>query len=75
MIVLASTLAAAAAAAQERGSAADQVACTPDVLKLCSALIPDEGAIIGCLREKREPLSPACSKVFLPALRRRNHQR
>ena len=64
-----------AVVAQERGSESDQIACTPDVLKLCSGSIPDEDAIIACLQSKRQELSPACSRVFFPALNRRNHRR
>ena len=62
-------------AAQERGSESDQIACTPDVFKLCSAFIPDEDGIIKCLQSKHQDLSPACAQVFFPALNRRNHRR
>jgi hypothetical protein len=39
-------------------------ACTPDVFRLCSAQIPNQGKIVACLRHNREKLSPACRKVF-----------
>jgi hypothetical protein len=42
----------------------DQMACTPDVYRLCSQYIPDEGAITSCLRQRVANLSPACQKVF-----------
>ncbi len=68
-------LAPTGAIAQERGSEADQIACTPDVFRLCSASIPNVEEIIACLQSKRADLSPGCAKAFGPALRRRNHQR
>ena len=52
------------ALAQHAGSMEDQVACTPDVYRLCSSLIPDEDAIVGCLTRNRQSLSPACKQVF-----------
>ncbi|MGH1591615.1 hypothetical protein ACRBEV_28610 [Methylobacterium phyllosphaerae] len=42
---------------------ADRAACTPDVMRLCSAQIPNAGAITLCLREKRMVLSTACRTV------------
>jgi hypothetical protein len=54
----------AAALAQNRGSADDQLACTPDVYKLCSSYIPDEDAITACLEQHKPQLSPGCRAVF-----------
>lgn len=54
----------AAAWAQDRGSADDQLACTPDVYKLCSGNIPDEDAITACLEQHKAQLSPGCKAVF-----------
>jgi hypothetical protein len=54
----------AAALAQDRGSADDQMACTPDVYRLCSGNIPDEDAITVCLQQHKAQLSPACKAVF-----------
>lgn len=51
-------------AAAHRGSVADQLACTPDVYRLCSASIPDEDAIVACLESRKAQLSPACHAVF-----------
>ena len=65
----------AVATAQERGTEAEQLACTPDVLRLCSSFIPSEEDIIACLQSKRTQLSPGCAKAFYPALIRRNRQR
>jgi hypothetical protein len=47
-----------------QGTLAQRMACTPDVLRLCSALIPDADAITTCLREKAAELSDACRTVF-----------
>ena len=52
------------AMAQHGGSAEDQLACTPDVYRLCSSLIPNEDAIVGCLKSNKASLSPACKQVF-----------
>ena len=50
----------------DRGSMEDQIACTPDVYRLCSQYIPDEGAITSCLRQHLPTLSAGCHKVFAP---------
>ena len=52
------------ASASNRGSAEDQMACTPDVYRLCANLIPDEDAIVGCLKAHKAVLSTGCAKVF-----------
>ena len=52
--------------AQDRGSQADQEACTPDVFRLCQEFIPNEGSIVACLRAKRAELSMACAPVMFP---------
>lgn len=50
----------------DRGSQADQDACTPDVFRLCGDFIPDEPRILACLRSKHDQLSPACAVVIDP---------
>lgn len=60
LLMLSST----AAFAEHGGSLEDQMACTPDVYRLCSSFIPDEDAITGCLAKNKATLSPACRKVF-----------
>ncbi|MCW6510538.1 hypothetical protein [Lichenifustis flavocetrariae] len=50
--------------AQDRGSMEDQMACTPDVYRLCGSYVPDEDAIVQCLKRNLQSLSPACHKVF-----------
>ncbi len=55
---------ATAFAQQHAGSADDQLACTPDVYKLCAGNIPDEDAITTCLRQHKPQLSAGCKAVF-----------
>jgi hypothetical protein len=38
--------------------------CTPDVMRLCSEFIPDEGRIVSCLKAKRRQLSAGCSNAL-----------
>ena len=39
-------------------------ACTPDVMRLCSDAIPDEGRITKCMIQKKKQISTACMLVF-----------
>ncbi|WP_245501012.1 hypothetical protein [Lichenibacterium minor] len=55
---------ATAFAQQHGGSAEDQLACTPDVYRLCASNIPDEDAITACLRQNKSQLSAGCKAVF-----------
>ena len=50
--------------AADRGSPEDQLACTPDVYRLCSSYVPDEDAIVACLNRNIRALTPACQKVM-----------
>ena len=50
--------------ARAGGTVDDQMACTPDVFKLCSSEIPSEDRIVVCLNKKISQLSPACRKVM-----------
>lgn len=52
------------AALAHQGSMEDQMACTPDVYRLCASQIPDEDAIVACLTQHKASLSAACGKVF-----------
>lgn len=45
-------------------SAKDEIACTPDVWRLCRNEMPDRRRITACLYDKRANLSAACFKVF-----------
>jgi hypothetical protein len=43
-----------------QGTPEQRLACTPHVLKLCSAFIPNADEIKTCLRERSAELSDAC---------------
>jgi hypothetical protein len=54
-----------AAVAQEyRGTLQQQLACTPDVFRLCGEQIPDTNRIVACLRQNTPQLSGPCRAVF-----------
>ena len=54
-----------AAVAQEyRGTWEQQMACTPDVWRLCSDQVPDVSRIVTCLRQNTPQLSNNCRAVF-----------
>jgi hypothetical protein len=40
------------------------LACTPDVLRLCSEQMPDVNRIVTCLRQNTVQLSGSCRAVF-----------
>jgi hypothetical protein len=46
------------------GTLEQRLACTPDVLRLCSAFIPKVDEITICLRERNAELSDACRTAF-----------
>jgi hypothetical protein len=51
--------------AQEyRGTWEQQMACTPDVWRLCGDQIPDVDRIVACLRQNKPQLSGGCRAVF-----------
>jgi hypothetical protein len=56
----------AASAQENRGTMEQQMACTPDVWRLCGAEVPDVGRITACLRGNTARLSPPCRAVFEP---------
>ena len=47
-----------------RGTWEQQMACTPDVWRLCGDQIPDVGRIVACLRQNTPQLSSNCRAVF-----------
>ncbi|SDS93757.1 hypothetical protein [Bradyrhizobium canariense] len=53
-------------AQEHRGTPEQQMACTPDVFRLCGAEIPDENRIVGCLRQNIALLSRPCRAVLEP---------
>ena len=64
-IAIGSAAAAAPAWSEEyRGTWEQQMACTPDVMRLCSDQIPDVGRIVACLRQNTAQLGHSCRAVF-----------
>jgi hypothetical protein len=57
-IVVASYVTPSAAATPE-----ERVACTPDVLRLCSSDIPNVERVVACMKRERSKLSPGCAAV------------
>jgi hypothetical protein len=53
-----------ASAEEYRGTMQQQMACTPDVFRLCGAEIPDVNRIVSCLRSNAPQLSGPCRAVF-----------
>jgi len=51
-----------------QGTLEQRLACTPDVLRLCSAFIPNADEITTCLREKNAELSDARRTAFEAAM-------
>jgi hypothetical protein len=47
-----------------RGTWAQQMACTPDVMRLCSDQIPDVNRIVACQRQNTTSLGNSCRAVF-----------
>jgi hypothetical protein len=47
-----------------RGTFTQQLACTPDVWRLCGEQVPDVNRIVACLRQNTPQLSGACRAVF-----------
>jgi hypothetical protein len=54
----------AALAQEHRGTLQQQLACTPDVFRLCGEQIPDSTRIVACLRQNTPQLSDGCRAVF-----------
>lgn len=54
----------AALAEEYRGTFEQQLACTPDVWRLCGDQIPDANRIVACLRQNTPQLSGGCRAVF-----------
>jgi hypothetical protein len=60
-----SIIASGSAWSQEyRGTWEQQMACTPDVWRLCSDQVPDVNRIVSCLRANTPQLSNRCRAVF-----------
>jgi hypothetical protein len=63
-LVLSGIAAGPAISQDNRGTQEQQMACTPDVWRLCGAQIPDVDRITACLRANVPQLSPPCRAVF-----------
>ncbi len=65
-LVAAIGIAAASPALSEeyRGTFEQQMACTPDVMRLCGDQIPDVNRIVACLRQNTALLGNSCRAVF-----------
>src|ERR1700678_3207155 len=63
---LAVTLASGSSAVADeyRGTMQQQMACTPDVFRLCGSAIPDTNRIVACLQANTPQLSVGCRAVF-----------
>ena len=53
-----------AVAQENRGTLEQQMACTPDVFRLCGAQIPDVNRIVACLQQNTPELSSPCRAIF-----------
>jgi hypothetical protein len=53
-----------ALAQENRGTEEQRIACTPDVLRLCSWEIPNVDRIVACLRREKSQLSAGCRQVL-----------
>ena len=53
-----------ASSEEYRGTLEQQLACTPDVFRLCGDQIPDTNRIVACLRQNTALLSGDCRSVF-----------
>jgi hypothetical protein len=53
-----------ASSQENRGTWEQQMACTPDVWRLCGDKVPDVGRIVACLRDNTPQLSNGCRAVF-----------
>jgi hypothetical protein len=63
-LAMIAAIAAPATAQEHRGTFEQQMACTPDVFRLCGDRIPDENRIVACLQQNTQLLSDACRAVF-----------
>jgi hypothetical protein len=57
--------------AAAQGTPEQQQACTPDVMRLCNAFVPDIPKITVCMHRNWAAVSPACRAALHPAHERR----
>jgi hypothetical protein len=53
-----------AGSAEPVPTAAERSACTSDAFRMCFASIPNQTAVIACLKSKKSQLSPTCRQLF-----------
>ena len=53
-----------ASSQENRGTWEQQMACTPDVWRLCGDKVPDVSRIVACLQQNTPQLSSGCRAVF-----------
>ena len=68
LLALLSATTVSPAPAFSQGTLEQRIACPPDVLRLCSAFIPNADEITTCLREKNAELSDARRTAFEAAM-------
>jgi hypothetical protein len=56
-----------------QGTLEQRLACTPDVLRLCSAFVPNADDITICLIEKNAELSDACKTAFEAGMKQQSN--
>jgi hypothetical protein len=64
ILVLCGAIGQPASSQEYRGTLEQQMACTPDVFRLCGGEIPDVNRIVACLRLNTPQLSGPCRAVF-----------
>ena len=42
----------------------ERSACTSDAFRMCLSAIPNQTAVIACLKSKKPQLSPTCRQLF-----------
>jgi len=47
-----------------QGTAQEEAACKPDVVRFCRAAMPDTFRVLSCLQSNRAQLRQACQKVL-----------
>lgn len=52
--------------AAAQGTPEQQQACTPDVMRLCNAFVPDVAKITVCMKHNWASVSPACRVALHP---------
>lgn len=63
----------AAAAGEDRFHVTDteKAACTSDAVRYCYGTYPDEGKLLGCMKQNRSSLSETCRVAFDAGIKRR----